>query len=329
MVPNPDHEAAGAILALFRIALDEMRFVGAGLSRPECVLCTANGTIYASNRGGGVSWIRNDGVQGIIGKSDLLPNGIALMPDRTFLVANLSDAGGVWRLHPDGNIEPFLLEVDGVRLPGINFVHADDVGRIWVCVSTVRKGDNQYRNNVRDGFIILVDRGQARVVADDLCWTNECRVDPSGRYLYTNETFGRRLTRFTIGAGGKLSARETVTEFGFGDYPDGLAIDTEGGLWVVSVGSNRVIRVTPDGKRSIVLEDSDPVHLRELEDALQRHELTRPKLMDNRSAKLRNISSIAFGGPDLRTAYLGCLAGDSLACFRSPVAGVPPPHWRY
>jgi hypothetical protein len=44
---------------------------------------------------------------------------------------------------------------------------------------------------------------------------------------------------------------------------------------------------------------------------------------------LKNISSIAFGGPDLRTAYLGCLLGDALATFRSPVAGAPPAHWNY
>ena len=42
---------------------------------------------------------------------------------------------------------------------------------------------------------------------------------------------------------------------------------------------------------------------------------------------LRNISSLAFGGPDLRTAWLGCLGGASLATFRSPVAGLVPAHF--
>ncbi len=52
-------------------------------------------------------------------------------------------------------------------------------------------------------------------------------------------------------------------------------------------------------------------------------------LMDNHSLKLKNISSIAFGGPDLRTVFLGCLGGDALATFRSPVAGLAPAHWEY
>ena len=41
------------------------------------------------------------------------------------------------------------------------------------------------------------------------------------------------------------------------------------------------------------------------------------------------VSSLAFGGPDLRTVYLGCLLDDGLYRFRSPVAGRTPFHWHY
>jgi hypothetical protein len=44
---------------------------------------------------------------------------------------------------------------------------------------------------------------------------------------------------------------------------------------------------------------------------------------------LEGLSSLAFGGPDLRTAYLGCLQGDHIHRFAAPVAGVPPSHWRH
>ena len=39
---------------------------------------------------------------------------------------------------------------------------------------------------------------------------------------------------------------------------------------------------------------------------------------------LANISSLAFGGPDLRTAYLGCLLGDSIARFAPRSPGIRP-----
>jgi hypothetical protein len=45
--------------------------------------------------------------------------------------------------------------------------------------------------------------------------------------------------------------------------------------------------------------------------------------------RLGNIASIAFGGPDLKTAYLGTLSADCLYTFTSPIAGVQPSHWHY
>jgi hypothetical protein len=91
--------------------------------------------------------------------------------------------------------------------------------------------------------------------------------------------------------------------------------------------SNRVLRVTPDGATHVVLEDADPEHIDAVERAFLRNEMARPHLDVIRSRRLRNLSSLAFGGSDLRTAYLGCLLGDSLATFRTPVAGLPPSHW--
>jgi len=45
------------------------------------------------------------------------------------------------------------------------------------------------------------------------------------------------------------------------------------------------------------------------------------------SKRLKNISSIAFGGDDLKTIYLGCLLGEQIASFKTDIAGLPPSHW--
>jgi hypothetical protein len=42
---------------------------------------------------------------------------------------------------------------------------------------------------------------------------------------------------------------------------------------------------------------------------------------------LKNISSLAFTGPDRRTIALGCLLGDSLALIDGPTEGALTPHW--
>lgn len=317
--------------------LEQLRHLGTGLVRPECVLATAGGDLYSADWRGGVAHIRPDGSQHLYagqlpGGGDLRPNGIALSPDGSFLVAHLGAAdGGVYRLHRDGRVAPWLLEVDGQPLPPTNFVLPDTTGRTWVTIST-RKVPRAlgYRRGCDDGFVVCVQGdGSAHVAADGLGYTNEVALHPDGQWLYVNETFARRLSRFSLRADGVLGRRETVTEFGAGVFPDGLAFDEAGHAWVVSIVSNRLIRVAPDGSQTLWLQDADPEHLAWVEQAYADGTMDRPHLDGIRSKLLRNISSIAFMGADRRTAVLGCLLGDTLATLRLPVPGVAPIHWNY
>jgi len=306
----------------------EVTFVGHDLQRPECVLACASGRLFMSDGRGGVTTIAPDGTQRMIGKSNLVPNGIAWCRDGSFLIANLGPGGALWRIDPGGEAKPYLTEIDGRVLPGVNFVGLDMQERVWVSISAHSTGEH-YPVNVKTGYIILIDGKGARVVADNLQYTNECRVDYSGRHLFVNETFGRRLTRFSVASDGSLGERETYAEFARGDFPDGLTLDAEGGVWVMCVGSNRVYRVGPDRAVETVLDDSVPEIVDKLETAYRSDRLRRPDLSVATGKRLKNVSSLAFGGKDLRTAYLGCLKGTSLASFRSPVAGTPQVHWNW
>jgi sugar lactone lactonase YvrE len=320
------------------ISLDDVRFLGSGLNRPECVLATASGDLYTADWRGGVAHLRPDGGQTLYAGTTadlaegLRPNGIALEPDGSFLFAQLgAETGGAWRLDRRGQVSPVLVEVDGERLPPSNFVTRDAPGRLWLTVSTRLKHRSlDYRRDARTGFIVLMDGRGARIVADRLGFTNECLVDPTGRWLYVNETYARRLSRFPLKPDGTLGAKETVTEFGRGQYPDGLAFDSEGQVWIAGIISNQLLRVDPrTGRIATVLEDADADHVAWVEAAYEAGDLGRPHMDRIVSRKLKNISSIAFGGPDLRTGYLGCLLGDSIAAVDLPVFGVPPIHWRY
>ena len=304
--------------------------IGRDLARPECVLACASGRLYASDKRGGIAVIEPNGAQRRIGDAPaLVPNGIALGRDGSFLVANMGADGGVWRIDRDGQARPWLTEVDGVPLPKVNFVAVDARDRAWVCVSSRDTGD-AYPLHDPTGFIALVEGGRARIVADGLHYTNECRIDADGRWMYVNETFGRRTSRFALRDDGELSDRAVVAEFtGDGDFPDGLALDAEGGLWVVCVGSNRIYRVTPGGEVDAVIDDGVAETTRALEHAFRSGSLTRPMLSSAVGRRLHNATSIAFAGADLRTAVLGCLKGGSLATFRAPVAGLAPVHWHW
>lgn len=318
------------------LRLGDVQWVGTGLVRPECVLATAAGDLFSADWRGGVAHIHPNGSQSVyLGKpldgESLKPNGIALLADGSFLLAHLgAERGGVFRLQRDGQTSPFLQTVDGFDLPPSNFVTEDAAGRIWITVSTrLTPRALGYRRSCQDGFVIMVDDKGARIAADGLGYTNECLVDPSGQWLYVNETFSRRLSRFPLRADGSLGNKQVVTEFGEGVYPDGLAFDADGHAWVVSIVSNSVIRVAPDGSQHLWLRDVDMTHLAWVEAAFEANEMGRPHLDNVKSQVLRNTSSLAFGGPDLRTGYLGCLLGDAIASFSMPVAGHAPVHWNY
>jgi sugar lactone lactonase YvrE len=187
-----------------------------------------------------------------------------------------------------------------------------------------------YRRTAKTGFIALLDDKGARIVADGLGFTNEALVDPSGQWLYVNETYARRLSRFPLRADGSLGTKEIVTEFGFGQFPDGMAFDAEGHIWIAGIISNQLLRVDPaTGRCTMMLEDSDREHVAWVESAYLNDALDRPHMDRIASAKLKNISNIAFGGPGLRTAYLGCLLGDFIARVPMPVEGAPPVHWHF
>ncbi|MGO1120553.1 SMP-30/gluconolactonase/LRE family protein [Rhodovibrionaceae bacterium A322] len=317
------------------ISLDLVSFSGNNLQRPECVLTTSNGRLYAADWRGGVTILEPDGQQWSLLAKDpelnIRPNGICLMPDGSFLLAHLGDdAGGVFRLQENGDVLPFCMEADGIPLPPTNYVHLDSLGRIWITVSTrqIPRAD-AYRSDRADGFIVLVDSQGARVVAGDLGYTNECLVHPDGKRLFVNETFARCLSTYDIARDGSLSNKQVFAEFGPGVFPDGLTFDQEGGVWITSIVSNRILRIDPQGQQEVVLEDNDPAHLAWVEAAYQSHSMGRPHLDQIKSQKLPNISSLAFGGPDLKTAYLGCLLGQQIASFPAPLAGHPPSHWLF
>jgi sugar lactone lactonase YvrE len=306
---------------------------GTGLHRPECVLTTPAGSVFVPDWRGGVTAIRADGSQQTWLARDtsmaLRPNGIAFARDGTLLVANLGSDGGVWRLGWDRRIAPFLVEVEGVRLPPANFVTVDESDRTWISVSTRQEPRQRaWRPAAGDGFVVVVDARGARVVADELQYTNEVRPDPSGRWLYVVETYGRRVVRFPITPDASLGRPETVVELDRG-FPDGFAFDETGGIWVTSLVDNRVLRVGADGRVEVVIEEVNEPFVEAAARAFAGGTMTAHHLGPIPDTRLQQVTSIAFGGPDRRTAYLGSLHGTCLYRFRAPVAGAPPSHWGF
>lgn len=314
------------------IPLSSITFIGEGLKRPESVVTTASGDIFAGDHDAGIVEIgkpkrRIDGAP-----PSFLPNGVTMLPGREFLIANLGPGGGVWHLDREWRLRPWLFEAEGEALRVCNYVGRERDGIVWVSVSTRQyPREKCMRPGFGDGFIVRLDPAKgtasARIVANDIGFTNEARVHPSGKWLYVNETNTRRVSRFPID-GERLGAKEVLHEFQPGELPDGLAFDVEGGVWVACVCANRLIRIDAEGRRTLILDDGDPADIAEAVAFFDADNGGRHHIEIGARRPLRNIASVAFGGPDLRTVYLGNLANDRLATFRSPITGAEPASWR-
>lgn len=312
--------------------------IGSGLRRPESVLATAAGDLYVSDSRGGVTRIRPDGAQDLyVGHSadvgeQLAPNGIALEADGSFLIAHLGAAyGGVFGLGREGALRPVLRSVDGIDLPPTNFVTRDRTGRLWVTVSTrVVPRDRDYRRDAHGGFVVVDDGRGPRIATEGLGFTNECAVSPDGFWLYVNETFTRRLSRFPIGADAGLGSKEVVAQFGAGQFPDGMAFAADGSVWIACVVVNQVLRVDPTGRVEVWLDAGAPEPVAAVEDAWRSGAVTPAQLAHaGAGSLLGNCSCVAFAGPHRRRLVLGSLGNDHLSALDAPVSGAELVHWRY
>jgi len=305
---------------------------GSGLNRPECVLAARDGSLYTGDWTLGIARIAPDGTTGPAVETDLIaqgfrPNGIALTADDNFLFANLSKkAGGVWQVGRRGEVRPFATEVAGRPIPPTNFVLVDG-DRVWITISAMPGKHEHFTAEENTGLILLVQDEKVTVAADGLNWTNELRISPDGKHLFVNETFACRTTRYDVEADGALSNPFHLT-FPQGTFPDGMTFDAEGALWIICVVTNRLIRIGPDLRWTVMFEDIAPGAFETIVSTYAKGRLTWEHIAQSHGSRVSNLSSVAFGGPDLKTLYLGGLGVGAVQKLRSPVSGMPMAHWR-
>jgi sugar lactone lactonase YvrE len=330
----------------FGIDPSALHFVGRDLQRPECILAEPDGTLWSADARGGVVRIDPDGHQETITQTrshhfqsadseasryfdGTLPNGMAFDRNGDFLISNFG-TDCLERMSRDGSSRVIASTIDGQPLGKVNFVLRDSKDRVWITVSTrLRNWMHALRPDLADGYLARYDNGAFRIVADGFRFTNEIRFDAREELLYVVETTGGCITRLRIDQHGDAVEREIFgpSSLGKGAWPDGIAFDTAGNLWGTLVYSDRLFVLTPQGDLRILLDEGDPAKVKALEQAFCRNQVTEDVLFATGRGVAPWMASVTFGGPDLRTVYIGSLRGTRIPYFRAPVAGLPMVHW--
>ena len=109
-------------------------------------------------------------------------------------------------------------------------------------------------------FYRITPDGDISVVFDDVTISNGFSPDPAGRIAYYIDTPTDRIDVFDLGSDGMtLSDRRpfVTIEPGVG-HPDGLTVDTDGGVWVALYGGSAVRRYTAEGRLDVVVDLPTP-----------------------------------------------------------------------
>jgi sugar lactone lactonase YvrE len=153
----------------------------------------------------------------------------------------------------------------------LNDAKADDAGCLWF--GTMNDADETRP----DGSLYRCVAGAVPEPVDaGYCVTNGPAFSPDGRTLFHTDSALRTIYAFDVSDAGVLSNKRCLVVFDDDEgYPDGMCTDADGHLWVAHWGGARVTQRDATGR-----------------------------VLQTLAVPARNVTNVAFGGPQLRDLYI-------------------------
>ncbi|PYP92889.1 MAG: hypothetical protein DMG65_02555 [Candidatus Angelobacter sp. Gp1-AA117] len=199
--------------------------------------------LYFSDMHDGIVWrLTPEGVATKVAEAPGLPSGLGWLPDGSLCVVSMLDR--LLLRHNGQGFTTYAKLTFDTPYP-INDMVIDRTGRAYIGGFGF---DLNKREAPRPSVLFCVEAyGSVRVVAENLLFPNGMVITPDDKALIVAETFGTKLTAFTIHNDGSLTDRRTFADLN-GIAPDGICLDEEGGIWVACPTTDTILRVTEGGK---------------------------------------------------------------------------------
>lgn len=309
------------------LALTDFALVREGLNAPEGIASSPDGRLFISNSGGAIGVLERDGELRQIGRP-LAPNGVAVDREGRVIVAHMGllnkGPGPLHRIDvATGTVETLVSELEGRQLVASNGPATTRNGDIY-CTHSSWGPIGNIGTTTPAGFIYRVaPDGTAAIVARNLRGVNGLCLDGPERFLYASLTAEGRVRRWRRQADGSLSdpqdygpqlgvvlpdhQAKDIRAMAGADraalgYCDGIAFDRAGNLWVTLPFANRIVAITPDGRKVDIVHDAD-------------------------GKWLSSPTNLCWGGADLRDLYVVSRASGTVVKARTDVAGLPLANW--
>lgn len=194
---------------------------------------------------------------------------------------------GIFRFH-DRRLGDVVVAIPHPPHNRTNDATVDRQGRLWFGTMD----DSEERAT---GAVWCLDRGALHRAGGEAVVTNGPAVSADGNHLYHVDSAARTIWRFPLRSAPALADGEIFLQFDEEEgCPDGIVVDSEDCLWVALWDGWGLRRYAPD---------------------------RRPLL--HVPLPCARVTKLAFGGPDLRTAYVTTarLGLDAAALAAQPLAG--------
>jgi D-xylonolactonase len=203
-----------------------------------------------------------------------------------------------------GQSRDLFVEWEGKRLNGLNDLTTNDRGSVY----TGSLGfDPLSADKMVPGSLFRIDPpGQVTKLWDGIQVTNGLGLSPDRKLLFHSDSPTGAVWAYDVTSDGGVKDRRIFAKLPEG-WPDGMAVDAEGGLWVAAVRVGEVVRFKNDGTL--------------------RERIKLPSTM---------VTSLAFGGNDMTDLYV--VTADNTAHperkgtiyrVRADVPGLPVPKARF
>jgi gluconolactonase len=286
----------------------EVRELASGLEFPEGPVVLPDGSVAVCEiKGGRITRVATDGTKEVVAQPGGGPNGAQLGPDGKLYVCNngaaydFVDLGGISVTHQPpsgheggrieridietGEVEVLYEEADGHPLIAPNDLVFDGHGGFWFTDHGIRHERTQDRTWIR---YAKADGSEIREVMGPVDGANGIGLSPDGTKLYVAETYTAAIWSWDVSGPGEVG--EPFPLLPHGGMPvarvsgfcalDSLAIDGDGNICVGTLLKGGITTIAPG---------TEPASGQEI-DFVEAGDVW--------------PTNIAFGGDDLRTAYI-------------------------
>jgi gluconolactonase len=311
----------------------DIEIIAEGCGFPEGpVACDDGSVIYGNLRAGDVMRVRPDGSQHVVAHTGGVPSGLAFGPDGALYCCNGGPytwgdgktphtnvptgtdksyrGGSIQRIDiATGKVEQLYDSCDGVKLAGPNDLMFDNKGGFWFTDLGKDLGDHELHGGL---YYAKADGSRIRRIAYGIA-LNGVGLSPDGKTVYAAASFARNILAFDAEGPGQMAAGAVGTEGGVAaEQGRGPAAGR-----VVSSFPNRQfldsLAIEADGTiaQAVVFEESGIARVNPATGA--RQHVPSPDFL---------TTNIAFGGQDMRTAFVTLSSSARIGRLRWPAPGL-------